>query len=106
MELLERRLLSVLEGLPPSDTARRQSLAENLVNVRRERAVIELRLSADQMGAKIKPITQAPDAETTLGDQTSEASSAWENRGTEGDEAIPEAIPTVSSCPGNSDSVT
>jgi hypothetical protein len=63
MELLERRLLNVLEGLSPTDTQRRRNLEENLTNVRRERAVIELRLSADQKGATITPV---PVAQTPL----------------------------------------
>jgi hypothetical protein len=84
MELLERRLLNVLEGLSPTDTQRRRNLEENLTNVRRERAVIELRLSADQKGATITPV---PVAQTPLTHGPLEASSAL-NPETEQNDAI------------------
>jgi hypothetical protein len=61
LELLERRLLTVIDGLPPADAERRKDLETNLINVRRERATIELRLSPLEVGARIIP-TQSESA--------------------------------------------
>jgi hypothetical protein len=53
MNLLERRLLTVIDGLPPADAQRRQDLETNLTNIRRQRATIELRLAPDKPGAEV-----------------------------------------------------
>jgi hypothetical protein len=60
MNLLERRLLSVIDGLPPNNAERRQDLETNLTNIRRERATIELRLSPEKPRAEFVEFAGEP----------------------------------------------
>jgi len=52
-QLMERRLLTLLDFCGPEDGERRGRLQETLAKVRREKAVMELRLSANRPGVKV-----------------------------------------------------
>src|SRR5262249_26066395 len=51
--LMERRLLALVDFCGPDDADRRGQLQEPLAAVRREKAEMELRLSASQSGAEV-----------------------------------------------------
>ena len=57
LELMEKRLLTLLDDTLHSDTHRRQSLTETLTTIRREKAEIILKLTPSLPGAALAPTT-------------------------------------------------
>jgi len=54
-QLMERRLLTLLDYCGPGDADRRDQLQRTLATVRREKAEMELRLSASRPGVEVVP---------------------------------------------------